>query len=127
MKKIICCVIMVVSMFFCACGNCAEANITKEKIDSEKSVKYGYALGSDVGRNLKKQGFEFDLHAFISGFKAAFTGTESKMTEEEIGTALQEFQTEMITKMMEERTKKAAKNKEAGEKFLAENKTKEGR
>ena len=48
------------------------------------------------------------------------------MTEEEIGTALQEFQTEMITKMMEERTKKAAENKEAGDKFLAENKTKEG-
>jgi FKBP-type peptidyl-prolyl cis-trans isomerase FkpA len=48
------------------------------------------------------------------------------MTEEEIGTALQEFQTEMITKMVEERTKKAAENKEAGAKFLAENKTKEG-
>ena len=126
MKKIICCAIMAVSMFFCACGNCAESKITKEKIDSDKQVKYGYALGSDVGRNLKRQNFDFDVHAFIAGFKAAFTGTESKMTEEEIGTALQEFQTEMITKMMEERQKKAAENKEAGDKFLAENKTNEG-
>ena len=127
MKKIICCMVMAVSMFFCACGNCAEGNnITKEKIDSDKQVKFGYALGSDVGRNFKKQSFDFDVNAFLVGFKAAFTGAELKMTEEEIGTALQEFQTEMITKMMEERTKKAAENKEAGDKFLAENKTKEG-
>ena len=120
---------MAVSMFFCACGNCGSAEentVTKEKIDSDKNVKYGYALGSDVGRNLKRQNFEFDVKAFVEGFKSAFTGTESKMTEEEIGTALQEFQTEMITKMMEERAKKGAANKEAGEKFLAENKTKEG-
>ena len=120
---------MAVSMFFCACGNCGSAGndeISKEKIDSNKQVKYGYALGSDVGRNLKRQNFDFDVNAFVAGFKAAFTGTESKMTEEEIGAALQEFQTEMITKMMEERTKKAAENKEAGDKFLAENKTKEG-
>lgn len=126
MKKVICCAVMAVSMFFCACGNCAEAKITKEKIDSDKNVKYGYALGSDVGRNLKKQKFDFDVNAFIAGFRTAFTGTESQMTEEEIGTALQEFQTEMITKMMEERAKKATENKEAGNKFLAENKTKEG-
>ena len=131
MKKVICCVIMAVSMFFCACGNCAAGNngeteITKEKIDGNKQVKFGYALGSDVGRNLKKQNFDFDSNAFIAGFKAAFTGTDSKMTEEEIGTALQEFQTEMIAKFAEERQKKAAENKAAGEKFLAENKTKEG-
>ena len=126
MKKFIFCAVMAISMFFCACGNCAESNISKEKIDSDKQVKYGYALGSDVGRNLKKQNFDFDVNAFIAGFKAAFTGTESKMTEEEIGNALQEFQSEMITKMMEERAKKATENKEAGEKFLAENKTKEG-
>ena len=126
MKKIICCAVMAASMFFCACGNCAEGKITKEKIDSDKQVKYGYALGSDVGRNLKRQNFDFDVNAFVAGFKAAFTGAESNMTEEEIGTALQEFQTEMITKMVEERTKKAAENKEIGEKFLAENKTKEG-
>lgn len=113
-------------MFFCACGNCAEGNITKEKIDSDKQVKFGYALGSDVGRNLKRQNFDFDTAAFLAGFKAAFTGSESKMTEEEIGTALQEFQTEMITKMAEERQKQAAENKETGDKFLAENKTKEG-
>lgn len=117
---------MTVSMFFCACGNCAEGNITKEKIDSDKQVKFGYALGSDVGRNLKRQNFDFDTAAFLAGFKAAFTGSESKMTEEEIGTALQEFQTEMITKMAEERQKQAAENKETGDKFLAENKTKEG-
>lgn len=117
---------MTVSMFFCACGNCAEGNITKEKIDSDKQVKFGYALGSDVGRNLKRQNFDFDTAAFLAGFEAAFTGSESKMTEEEIGTALQEFQTEMITKMAEERQKQAAENKETGDKFLAENKTKEG-
>ena len=89
-------------------------------------MKFGYALGSDVGRNLKRQNFDFDTAAFLAGFKAAFTGSESKMTEEEIGTALQEFQTEMITKMAEERQKQAAENKETGDKFLAENKTKEG-
>ena len=117
---------MALSMFFCACGNCAGETITKEKIDSDKQVKFGYALGSDVGRNFKKQGFDFNLDAFLAGFKAAFTGAESKMTEDEISTALQEFQTEMITKMMEERQKQAAENKAVGEKFLAENKTKEG-
>ena len=121
--------IMAVSMFFCACGNCgnnALNEITKEKIESNKQVKYGYALGSDVGNNFKKQKFDFDVDAFLAGFKTAFTGAESKMTEEEISTALQEFQTEMITKIAEERAKQATENKAAGEKFLAENKTKEG-
>ena len=129
MKKVICCVVMAVSMFFCACGNCGnngETEITKDKINSEKPVKYGYAIGHDVGKNLKKQNFDLDVNAFLSGFKAAFTGAELKMTEEEISTSIQEFQTEMVNKMMEERAKKANENKEAGEKFLAENKTKEG-
>ncbi len=117
--------VMAASMFFCACGNCSESEVTKEKIDGNKQVKYGYALGSDVGRNFKKQGFDIDVNAFLAGFKAAQNGS-TLLSDEEITTALQEFQTEMITKMVEQRSKKAAENKEAGEKFLAENKTKEG-
>ena len=125
MKKVIWCAVMALSMFFCACGNCGN-DITKEKIDSDKQVKFGYALGSDVGKNFKRQGFDVNLDAFLAGFKTAFSGAESKMTEEEIAVALQEFQTEMITKMAEERQKKAAENKEIGDKFLTENKTKPG-
>ena len=128
MKKILVAVVAAAALVFAACGdmsNCQTSGITKEKLSNE-SAKYGYALGTDVAKNLRERNFDFDLDAFIAGFKASYTGEAALLTDEEIGTALQEFQTKMIEKMQAELTKKATENKEKGDKFLAENKTKEG-
>jgi len=128
MKKILFAVVAAAALVFVACGdmsNCQTSGITKEKLSNE-SAKYGYALGTDVAKNLRERNFDFDLDAFIAGFKTSYKGEATLLTDEEIGTALQEFQTKMIEKMQAELTKKATENKEKGDKFLAENKTKEG-
>lgn len=83
--------------------------------------KSSYAIGVNVGTNLGKQKVPLNVDAFAAGVKDGIAG-KPKMTEAEIKDTMMAFEKEM-----ENRQKEAAeKSKGAGEKFLAENKTKPG-
>ena len=88
--------------------------------------KASYAIGMNIGRNLKKDSVDVDPAVMLRGLKDALAGGKLLMTDEEAKTALTVLQTEVRAKE-EAKTKAAAvENKKTGEAFLAANKTKEG-
>ncbi|MEI6350003.1 MAG: FKBP-type peptidyl-prolyl cis-trans isomerase [Verrucomicrobiota bacterium] len=96
------------------------SNVPKETKD-----KVSYSIGADIGNNLKKSQLELSPDFLAQGIRDSFAG-KTVMTEEEMKATLTAFQTEMQGKMEAKQKAAAEKNKAASEKFLAENKTKEG-
>ena len=83
--------------------------------------KVSYSIGLNIGFNLKKQNVSINPDTFVLGLKDALAG-KPQMTDEQVKETMTAFEKEMIDKQ------KAAgvKNRADGEKFLAENKKKEG-
>ena len=123
MKKIsvlVATVIVAMSASFTSCDSHKSASL-KTAVDSASYV-IGINTGANYRTNLKTlPGGEANIDDLIAGFIQAIKGDSAamKMTPE---TAQQYLQTYFV----EASAKEAAQNKEAGEKFLAENKTKEG-
>ena len=97
--------------------------------------KTSYALGMNLGSNLKRQGVQAHVDPAIAarGFKDALAGNKSLLTDDETRTVLMQLQTDV----RQEQQAKAqaaesaaheagAPNRKAGDEFLAANKTKEG-
>lgn len=89
-----------------------------------------YAIGQNIAMQLKSLDLNMDLVT-----KSILDGSQGKsvLTQDELMRVLSAFsakmqakQAEMQKQQEEAKTVSAAKNKEEGEKFLAENKTKEG-
>ncbi len=88
--------------------------------------KRSYALGLDVGRQMKKESIEIDPTIFTQGLKDALSGNQALLSDEELRATIVELQTELRAKQAQVHKEQAEKNKRAGEAFLAENKKKEG-
>ena len=106
--------------------------ITKADLKTEDD-KVSYSLGFSMGSNFKKDDLKMNLEMFQKGMKDGFTGGKQILNEEEIKETMTAFQQKMrakkqaeYMKKMEERKNQGEANKETGEKFLEENKTKEG-
>lgn len=95
---------------------------TKKELDlSKDEQKSSYAIGLQVGQNLKQQNIEVSSEALAAGIQDAVSGKE-KLSKEEVQKALMSLQQGMTKKMQEQ----AAKNKEESNKFLEANKAKQG-
>lgn len=82
--------------------------------------KFSYGLGMGIGQNLLSMGVnEMNVEDFVKGVKDVLTGNKTEMTHAEA----QKVVNEHFRKLAEAAY---AVNKEAGEKFLAENAKKEG-
>jgi len=88
--------------------------------------KLSYALGMDLGNQLKKQSIEIEPALFSQGFKDAVSGGKAMMTEAEVRAVIAELQGQLQAKQVEATKVLAEKNKKEGEAFLAQNKAKEG-
>jgi len=88
--------------------------------------KASYAIGMNIGKNLKRDSVEIDTAVLSRALRDALAGNKLLLTDEEAKAALMALQTEVRAK--EEAKVKAAglENKKVGEAFLATNKTKEG-
>lgn len=105
--------------------------ISATSCDSKKSANLqngvdsaSYAIGVNTGAGYKENlktlpGGEANVDALIAGFVQAIKGDSTQMSPAEAQSFLQNY-------FVEASAKEAAKNKEAGEAFLAENKTKDG-
>lgn len=78
-----------------------------------------YALGMNIGQNLKKQGFDIDVNVMFKAFEEAYKGQKMAMEEQQAMMILQGYAAKAQAKAAEEGKKK-------GEAFLAENKKKSG-
>lgn len=96
-----------------------------EELKNDKD-KLSYALGAQIGGDLKRNQIEVDVDTFVRALRDAVAGNKLSMSEEEMRTTMQNFQTTMRQKQTAMMQEMAEKNKKASDAFLAENKKKEG-
>lgn len=94
-------------------------------LNTEKE-KVSYALGMQMGADFRKQALDLDLTTFSKGLAESFNGAKTMLTEEEMRTVLANAKEEYQKKQAALREQKAEATLQEGEKFLAENKNKEG-
>jgi len=92
----------------------------------DEKDKVSYALGLNMGGNLRSQSIEVDPNIVLQGLKDALAGGKTLLTEEEARATLMQLQTGLRAKQEEKMKQSADANKKEGEAFLASNKSKEG-
>jgi FKBP-type peptidyl-prolyl cis-trans isomerase FklB len=98
----------------------------EEKLDLNQSKqRISYSIGSNIGSSFKQQDLELDPKALAAGISDAMTGKPA-LTEAEIRQTLEQFQTELKSKMEVKQKALGEKNIKEGESFLAENSKKDG-
>ena len=95
---------------------------------STKKDSISYAIGLNIGDSFKQQDMDIDLDVLLGGINHALAEEEDArlLSKEQIQAVMMSFQQEMMEKQQAKQEAAGKENKEAGEKFLAENKTKEG-
>ncbi len=88
--------------------------------------KLSYAMGMDLGQQLKTQSVDIDPALFARGLADALAGGKTLLTTEEAKAAITELQKAMIVRRAEEVRLSGEKNRKEGEAFLAANGAKEG-
>jgi FKBP-type peptidyl-prolyl cis-trans isomerase FklB len=88
--------------------------------------KLSYALGVNLGNQVKNQPVEIDPDVFTQGIKDVLTGGKLLMTEEQARAAITELQKELMQKQQVQQAALGEKSKAEGQAFLAKNKTAEG-
>lgn len=87
----------------------------------ELNEKFSYGIGLSIGGNLERLGISLsdtDLQLILRGIKDKSAGTPL-LTDDEVSAAMRDFQQQAWTAL-------AGQNQQAGEEFLAKNKTREG-
>ena len=133
-KSVLTAMTMGVSMFLFGCNNGGQqaqtAQATKSTMtitnESPELEKVGYSLGYMMAEGNKGQVDDLNLDAFETGFRDGYEEKESALTQEQMQQVLVSYQEKKQAELIKEMEAKAASNKEEGQKFLAENKTKEG-
>ena len=118
MKLLGFCALMSLSAAFMGCNKLGGHNVDL-KSDVQKS---SYAIGQQIGREIKGQGIEVDTDAIAMSIQDAMAGKESRLTMAE----MQQVMQRMNEKMMSKQAESGKENKTKGEKFLADNKSKKG-
>ena len=110
-------------LFFVAALTLVLSACDQNKVDltSEKD-KLSYAIGFQVGQNLKAQKMDINPNAIAAAISDVMADKESKLTHEQMQTVMMNLQKQK----MEARKAQAEDSKKAGEAFLAENKKKKG-
>ena len=103
----------------------AAQNTAAPELKTDKD-KFSYALGMNFGVNLRKQGLDLDPAVFAKAFADAFSNGKTAMSDADMETVLTAAAQQIKAKMEAEDAAKAEKAKAEGEKFLADNKTREG-
>ncbi len=88
--------------------------------------KLSYAIGMNLGQSMKKDAVDIDPTVLARAIKDALTGGKMAMSDAEAQTVITAFRSEMMKKKEAEAHQAGDANKQAGEKFLSENKTKPG-
>jgi len=88
--------------------------------------KLSYAMGMDLGQQLKTQSVDIDPALFARALADALSGGKTLLTAEEAKAVIAQLQTAMIVKRAEEARLAGEKRKQEGAAFLAANGTKEG-
>jgi FKBP-type peptidyl-prolyl cis-trans isomerase FkpA/FKBP-type peptidyl-prolyl cis-trans isomerase FklB len=100
-------------------------NAWATELETDKQ-KLGYIIGMDIGKSLREQGAEVDLDALIEAVRSTFNGEELAMTAEEAAEVRQAYIQRRQAAQQAEASQAGSANLAEGQKFLAENKVKDG-
>lgn len=110
-------------------ASCNNSGVSNRSLETELDSA-SYALGMDMGIKVKANFSDIEKEMFIQGFSNALDSANLQLEQKDINQVLSAFfqkkQMEAQKKKMEETAEKFKPNKEAGEKFLEENKAKDG-
>ncbi|WP_455200826.1 FKBP-type peptidyl-prolyl cis-trans isomerase [Kaarinaea lacus] len=104
-----------------AIASLASFSVTAAELKSNKQ-KYSYAIGFQIGSNLKREGADVDVQAIAQGIKDVLTDAKLSVSMEDMQAAVLEMQKEQQAK----RQARGDKAKKAGEEYLAKNKKEKG-
>ena len=114
-------VLIVFALAASACANKPQPASVKTPID-----KASYALGVEVAKNLKTQGIEINKDLMIKGITDVLSGEKLLFTDQELRKTMEDFQADIRRKTVQAARMSAFDNKQAGDAFMTQNKTKEG-
>jgi len=96
-----------------------------QEITSDKG-KLSYAVGWDIGDDIKKRGEEFDVDSIISAIRDSVAGRDPKVPTEEMTSLLTALQQKVRQEQAEAFKKLAEENQKKSTEFLAANANKAG-
>jgi len=91
-----------------------------------EAQKLGYIIGMDIGTSLKQQGTDLDLDTLIEAIRATYNNETLAMTPEEAASVRETFIAARRAEADQQRESMASINAAEGDKFLLENRVKEG-
>jgi FKBP-type peptidyl-prolyl cis-trans isomerase len=103
----------------------AASNTQLLKLTTQKD-KLSYAIGMNIGGGIKQDTVDVDPNVVARGLKDVLTGSKPLMTDDEAKAVLAALRNEVTAKRAAEMKRVGESNKQAGDQFLAANKTKEG-
>ena len=86
----------------------------------------GYAIGLNLGRNMKKDSVTIDPQVFLQGLKDGLSGAKPALTDDQMRASLAQLQTDVQNQRQEKAARAAVANTSAGAAFLKANATKPG-
>ena len=101
------------------------SNLVAAELETD-AQKLGYIIGMDIGASLKQQNTELDLDTLIEAIKATYNNEPLAMTPEEAASVRETFIAARRAEAEQQRTSMSSINAAEGDKFLLENRTKEG-
>ncbi len=126
-KQLITIALLMSIIVFSACKTQKQMTETKQKVElNTKQDTFSYVLGLDIANFFSQNDFELNMDAFFQGFSDKYKGDSTLFNDEEAKQLMMEFQKELQALQEGKAQEDSKENKEAGEAFLAENKTKDG-
>ena len=110
--------LIITALLISATGHAAELKTLEQKAS--------YSYGIDIIKNLKAQGVEIDLDAFVQGMRDSQSGAKPALSDQEMRQAKSKYQLKARERRLAEAERIAKENKAKGEAFLAENAKKPG-
>lgn len=103
------------------------AQNTNELSTLEDKVSYG--IGMSIGNSFKRQAVspqDVKVDVIARGIRDALQGNPTLMSEEQMAEVLNEFQGQLRTRQAQQRDQSSEKNKQEGQAFLEQNKSRPG-
>jgi FKBP-type peptidyl-prolyl cis-trans isomerase FklB len=122
MKKLVV-IALIISLGLVSCN---KNKVEKSDLKTLKE-KASYALGLDIGKNMRKNLIDIDTDKLLAGIKEGLqTDTSKVLTDADVEKIMGDFQQELVGKQQKKVKADADKNKKEGENFLKENGKKQG-
>lgn len=106
-------------------SSCGGQGVTKKALKTELD-SVSYAIGMDVAKNVKTNVSEIDSELFIQGYMNYLDSTNILIKEEGVQAVLSAYFQKKQAEKMKEQQAEGEKNKVANDKFLEDNKSKDG-